>query len=158
MVYTNDTKTEKLAHTFQVHIEQRLLPTQFITEKPQNETVKLGDSWSFKCPLADPSLEVNYYRKVNLLTTNTSGLPEAEVGNSTEDGLHFAHVFLNDKGWYSCRVLDQNSQDAAASAYLTVIDLSWYEENKTLLAVIGTAVFCFCAAVIVIHVFRELNT
>ncbi|XP_065216993.1 roundabout homolog 3-like [Planococcus citri] len=156
IVYPNGTKTENISFTFQVHIDKRLLPTQFITEKPQNKTVKPGDSWSFKCPLVDPSLEIHWY-KVNLLTTKyTSDMQNVDnMGHDAEE-LHFFNVSLNDEGWYSCRVLNQESQEAFASAYLTVTDLSWYEENKTL--VIGTSIlFCFCAVVLVIQGFRRWN-
>ncbi|XP_065217522.1 fibroblast growth factor receptor 1-like isoform X2 [Planococcus citri] len=120
IVYPNGTKTENISHTFQVRVEKKLPPTEFITEKPQNNTVKLGDSWSFKCPLKDPSLEIHWY-KVNLLTTNyTPDMQDVDnMGHDAEE-LHFLNVSLEDAGWYSCRVLDQESREASASAYLTV--------------------------------------
>ncbi|XP_065218305.1 fibroblast growth factor receptor-like [Planococcus citri] len=113
--------TKRISYNFLLHVQKRLLPTKFITEKPQNKTVKLGDSWSFKCPLANPSLEIHFYRKVNLLTTKyTTDMPEADNMVNKAGELHISHVSVDDEGWYSCRVLNPDSQDAAASAYLKV--------------------------------------
>ncbi|XP_065208072.1 fibroblast growth factor receptor-like isoform X2 [Planococcus citri] len=117
-----------ISHTYSVFLKRRIFPEEFISERPQNATVMVGDTHSFKCSASDPTLHVYWYPDIDLETTN---IIESREHNAVEvEGeLQFPSVSLEDDGLYSCLVTDENDNTAIASAYLKVIDAPWYSEN-----------------------------